>query len=128
MLYRASNISTRRLPGPFAPASNPNSADILHASTTSTHEIVRRRMRNSDMNLSSCQGSRESFLQADNETHPNIARAKAVASKGSSGAAVMKAHAIAVTEQPPAVILDIMACPLDTLITLLPSVICRKRT
>lgn len=58
------------------------------------------------------------------EPHPKTARAKAVACKGSSGAAVMKAHAMAVTEQPAAVILVISASPLGTFSTVLPSVIC----
>ncbi len=61
-------------------------------------------------------------------TYPKTARAKAVASKGCSGAAVIKAHATAVTEQPPAVIFVIMASPLETLTVLLPSVICTSGT
>ena len=56
--------------------------------------------------------------------HPKTARAKAVARKGSSGAAVMKAQAIAVTEHPVAVIFVIIASPLETFSTVWPSVIC----
>lgn len=57
-------------------------------------------------------------------THPKTARAKAVARNGSSGAAVMKAQAMAVTEQPAAVIFVIIASPLETFSTVWPSVIC----
>lgn len=57
-------------------------------------------------------------------THPKTASAKAVARKGSPGAAVMKAQAMAVTAQPAAVIFVIIASPLETFSTVWPSVIC----
>ena len=68
------------------------------------------------------------LMQRERVTHPKTARANAVARNGSLGAAVMKAHAIAVTEQPAAVIFVIIASPLDTFRTCVPSVICTAST
>lgn len=59
-------------------------------------------------------------------THPNTARACAVASRGCCGAAVTKAAMSAVSEQPAAVMSVSSSCPLRTPTTAVPSVTCAR--